>query len=416
MEQVIEGGNSYRGVATTMEIFSRSYYTECPQYNSIRNWVGRIWLYELLRTKEKRDDWIFIVDLTLELGKEQVLVIYGISDELWKENILAEERGLKHTDGEILGIEVTESATGEWIENTLKNLSKKVGNPHQIVSDNGSNLKKGIKLYQENNPEIISTYDVTHAMANLLKKELVSSESYQSFITDCHRCKQQLKQTELSFLVPPSQRSQCRYFNAERLTDWATYLLNCPLNILENLLNFMSSDKLEKRLKYKLAWLDKYQSEIPLWATMIEMTRTLEKQLKISGLNKESPNHFYKKISHLLISPPLELFYHKIVNYLKNELIKVKDNQTIMATSDVLESIFGKYKNFSKRCPLKDFRQTLLTIPLLTMKLTTNIVQQALSTVRCRDLSEWIDEIFGQSMLSKRRAVITGSLDDMKTA
>ena len=92
MEQVIEGGNSYRGVATTMEIFSRSYYTECPQYNSIRNWVGRIGLYELLRTKEKRDDWIFIVDLTLELGKEQVLVIYGISDELWKENILAEER------------------------------------------------------------------------------------------------------------------------------------------------------------------------------------------------------------------------------------------------------------------------------------------------------------------------------------
>ena len=50
------------------------------------------------------------------------------------------------------------------------------------------------------------------------------------------------------------------------------------------------------------------------------------------------------------------------------------------------------------------------------MKLTTNIVQQALSTVRCRDLSEWIDEIFGQSMLSKRKAVFAGSTDDMKTA
>ena len=71
-----------------------------------------------------------------------------------------------------------------------------MGIPRQIVTDNGSNLKKGIKLYQQKNPELISTYDVTHAMANLLKKELVSSESYQSFITDCHRCKQQLKQTE----------------------------------------------------------------------------------------------------------------------------------------------------------------------------------------------------------------------------
>ncbi|MDJ0582352.1 hypothetical protein [Crocosphaera sp.] len=343
------------------------------------------------------------------------MVIYGISYELWTENILEEERGLKHTDGEILGIEVTESATGEWIENTLKNLSQKVGSPRQIVSDNGSNLKKGIKLYQENNPEVISTYDVTHAMANLLKKELVSSESYQNFITDCHRCKQQLKQTELSFLVPPSQRSQCRYFNAERLTNWATYLLNCPLNILDKLLGFMEKDKLEKRLKDKLAWLDKYQSEIPLWSTMIDMTRTLEKQLKIFGLNQESLSHFNENISHLIISPPLQIFYHKIVNYLKNELGKIKDNQAIVATSDVLESIFGKYKHFSQRCTLKDFRQTLLTIPLLTINLTTNVIQKALSTVRCRDLSEWIDEIFGQSMLSKRKAVITGSLDDMKT-
>ena len=64
MEQVIKGGNSYRGVATTMEIFSRSYYPEGPQDNSIRNWVGRIGLYELLRKQEKRDDWIFIIDLT----------------------------------------------------------------------------------------------------------------------------------------------------------------------------------------------------------------------------------------------------------------------------------------------------------------------------------------------------------------
>ena len=200
--------------------------------------------------------------------------IYGISDELWKENIWAEERGLKHTDGEILGIEVTEAATGEWIENTLKHLSQKVGSPRQLVSDNGINLKKGIKLYQENNPEVISTYDVTHSMANLLKKELVSSESYPNFLTDCHSCQQQLKPTELSFLVPPSPRSQSRYFKAERLTDWATYLLNCPLNILEKLLGFMEKDKLEKRLKYQLTWLDKYQTKIPLWSTMIEMTRT----------------------------------------------------------------------------------------------------------------------------------------------
>jgi hypothetical protein len=376
--------------------------------------VGRIGLYELSRQKEKRDDWIFIVDLTLELGQEKAMVIYGISEQLWEETILAEKRGLKHTDGQILGIEVTESATGEWIKNTLENLTKTVGNPRQIVTDKGSNLQKGIKLYQENNQEVISTYDVTHAMANLLKKELVTDENYQDFLTDCHRCKQQLKQTELGFLVPPSQRSQCRYFNVERLVDWATDLLNCPLDIFPDLLEGIESNKVEKRLKEKFSWLNKYQLKIPLWATMVQITRTLEKQLKVFGLNQESVTLFSENISHILIPPSLYSFYDKIINYLKSEIEKIQDNRTILATSDVLESIFGKYKHFSKRCPLKDFRQTLLTIPLLTMDLTSDLIKQALETVRCRDLSEWINEIFGQSMLSKRKAVFDRSFDDIK--
>jgi hypothetical protein len=34
--------------------------------------------------------------------------------------------------------------------------------PQQIVSDKGSDLDKGIRLYQEKNLKVIHTYDVTH--------------------------------------------------------------------------------------------------------------------------------------------------------------------------------------------------------------------------------------------------------------
>ncbi len=101
----------------------------------------------------------------------------------------------KIRDGEILGIEVTESATGERIEKTLEQLTQKVGIPRQIVAEQrscgyasrGSNLKKGIELYQEKYPEVIYTYDVTHGMSNLLKKELESDREYQNFLSDCHQ-------------------------------------------------------------------------------------------------------------------------------------------------------------------------------------------------------------------------------------
>ncbi len=207
VEQVLEAGNSYRGVAKTMKIFAQNFNIESPHYSTIRQWLGRIGLYELNREKEQLQDWICIVDLTLELGQEKALVIYGISEESWQSQVLQEGRALKHTDGEILGIEITRAATGEWIQGILSELTTKIGIPRQIVADNGSNLKKGIKLYQENHQQVIYTYDVTHAMANLLKNELVPSQDFQDFIADCHRCKQQLQQTELAFLAPPAQRS-----------------------------------------------------------------------------------------------------------------------------------------------------------------------------------------------------------------
>ena len=64
-----------------------------------------------------------------------------------------------------------------------------------------------------------------------------------------------------------------------------------------------------------------------------------------------------------------------------------QDERTILATYDILESIFGKYKHFSQRCPLSDLRSMLLTIPLSTLKLTRDVIKQALETVRGIDLS-----------------------------
>ena len=60
VQQIIEAGNSYRGVATTMKILFQSSSIKPPHYSSIRQWVERIGLFELMRDK-KRDDWIYIV-------------------------------------------------------------------------------------------------------------------------------------------------------------------------------------------------------------------------------------------------------------------------------------------------------------------------------------------------------------------
>lgn len=181
VQQIIDGGNSYRSVSKTMKLLSKNFDLDSPHFDSIRKWLRRIGLYELSRKKAHRNDWIFLVDLTLELGQEKAMIVYGVTLEKYQEVIVQEKRALKHTDREILSLEVTTTAIGEFIQEKLELLSNEVEIPQQILGDHGSHLKKGIQLYQKNHPEVIYTYDVTHAISNLLKQQLSQDKTYQKF-------------------------------------------------------------------------------------------------------------------------------------------------------------------------------------------------------------------------------------------
>ncbi|MEH1917682.1 hypothetical protein [Nostoc sp.] len=111
-----------------------------------------------------------------------------------------------------------------------------------------------------------------------------------------------------------------------------------------------------------------------------------------------------------------EEFAQKILSYLTQEISQITLGQTLLATSDVLESLFGKYKHFSSRSPLKQIGQIFLSICLSTMNLTTTVVKEALETVRFLDVEDWAIQVLGQSMLSKRRILFFASNNNTETA
>ena len=63
----------------------------------------------------------------------------------------------------------------------------------------------------------------------------------------------------------------------------------------------------------------------------------------------------------------------------------------------------SKCKQFSARCPFKEMVQMLLTICLSTMNLTATAIKDALETISFAEVEVWLDEVFGQPMLSKTR-------------
>lgn len=411
----IDGGSSLRGVEKNFKLAGNNDEpVSTPSFSSIRNWLGRIGLYFLQRTPEYRHDWVFIIDLTVELGHQKCLVILGVSQEYLEAQIFPQKRGLKHHDVQVLALEILDSTKGEVIAQKLEQLTDVVGIPCQILADRGSDLQKGIKLYQNKYPSVIYSYDVTHAMALFLKNELSRCPTYQSFLQHCYQCRNQLQQTELSFLSPPSLRSQCRYFNVERLINWAQKLLNSHFDTLQELVSNMAPETLSQKLHLKFSWLLDYQLELTRWSQMLHLTRTVETLVKHHGINQLFW-HNWELLEASKLGNLDSMFYQSIRNYLTTEIAQIPVNKTLLATSDVIESIFGKYKQFSARCPIKQMGQIVLLIPLSTIELTNSLVKQALETIRYVDLKAWSFQVFGQSMLGKRRTLFGLSTNDIKS-
>ena len=79
----------------------------------------------------------------------------------------------------------------------------------------------------------------------------------------------------------------------------------------------------------------------------------------------------------------------------------------------IIESIFGHYKAFTARGPLKEIGRLVLLIPAFLSELTAPVIREAMASVRTIDVEQWVDAHLGASMLARRRRALR---PDIKTA
>ena len=412
VNQIVISGNSFRGVSKNWQIFVDNYEDvergfknkKLPSYSVIRTWWSRLGLSELQREKEKRDDWIWIIDFTVELGTEKCLVILGITKEKIEEKRKELNSCLKHEDVEVLAIKIMEKTQGELVKRILEEQGEKTGIPQQIISDKGSDLFKGIKLYESENIQLSHSDDITHKMALLMKKELDSDSEYESFRKKCNQTRQRLQQTSISYLMPSNQRSKSRYLNLDELIKWGKKIIEYLRKYEENKKRTTSEKrKIDSKILTELSWVREYKQSLYVWSKMLRKTRRIEEKVKKEGLSEELLREYQENNQQWKKGGKVSNLRKKIEQYLGEEIGKLKENETIIISSDVIESLFGKYKLYSQKGPLKEVRRMILMIPLSTIKITKDVVKKGLLMVKNIDIEKWEQEVFGQSMLSLRK-------------
>jgi len=363
----------------------------------------RFGLHRLTRPLKHRLDWIYIIDYTIDFGAKKCLIILGISLESFRNSNCRPG----HREMEVVSVDIHEKACAANVLKALKDASNRTGPPVQIVSDHGADIRKGIRLFIEENLETRYTYDITHRTALLLKHHLKNDANWQRLVLQACATKRAVLHTDLAFLAPPKPRDKARWLNLNSHLNWAESVLAFAQKKGESGAGVPDWEKFEQ----KFGWLSELKPYLEEWRGMLNLLQAAKDEIKQNGLRMNSAQKYEEATREIsLHTERLQDLREQAMEYMRLESAIVADesqqNRPWLGSSDIIESIIGKYKNFAARTPMKEVGKAVLTMPVFTSDITECEVREAMKNVSTNDLREWLDKNVGDTLFAKRKRAI----------
>jgi hypothetical protein len=384
---------SFQAVAQSSAIFQEyqatSLQTAAP--STIMWWVRKLGYYALTRSKVVADDWVILLDHTIQLGAEKLFVILGL-----RERTIDFGRPLQYEDLEPLWMSASAHWNGDFIREVLERLERKLGRIKYAVGDYGSDIRKGLRL-----AGIPHVHDVTHRVALSLKHLYAEDPTYQEVSQRLARIRQQFGQTVAAHLLPPNQRTKARYHNLRPLAAYGQH-------ILTYLRRPHAAPPEDDAFRDAMAWMLEYQAFLSEMQEVTTMVCEVERLVKWHGLSALTIDQCCQRLSQVSTEKGVQ-FKFDILVYFHMTLALPRVFETIVCTSDILESAFGKYKNYVSCNPMAGITELALCIAAFTCSLIPEEIAEALEHVREHDVTRWARVYLGPTLLKKRRQVFSES-------
>ena len=334
--------------------------------------------------KEKADDWIIIVDESIGIGQEKVLVVLGI-----RRSNIDFTRPLKLQDMKPITVKSKENWTGQDIADELKIVKEQLGTVIYAVTDACSSLKKGLREAGINH-----VYDITHAIAIALERLYKDDSNFKNYIHLAGQMRFKLCCSKHAHLIPPNQRSKSRFLNIDTISKWGMKALQA-----------LDSNDISQEERGQLQWVKEKASFIIEMDHLMSIIEDISVLLKKEGLSKQTKSKCVSILKNCK-NGKLKQFKEYILNYLKENMKQIsKRKEKILCCSDIIESTFGRYKNELSKNPMSGITDLVLIIPAFTSDITVGAVNAAIDNCSVKDIEEWKRNNLCNSLLAKRRAV-----------
>ena len=374
-----------------------------PSISTGRMWLMKLGYYELMREKEKADDWIWIMDHTIQTGNQKCLAILGV-----RAKYLPKNRALQYEDTSLIDLIPVTKSNGEIVYEQMESNIKNTGVPMLVVADNGGDIKSGIDKFCDVHKKCDFVYDLKHKIATLLKKTLDKDNKWDDFRKMTKLISNKLQQTSLAKYKPPRQRVKARYMNINEQIRWAKK----TLIIKANMENQESKTDDEKKLLEVLEDMDNFKKEINEYGEMVEVISFAHQFMNRYNLREDSYEKMVKSQteskkngSFKIETPKAKELNSEILDFIKKEQTICKKGERLLHSSEILESIFGKFKYMENEQSHSNFTGFILSIGAVVSKKTNEVIKTALETVTNSKVKKWCEKNIGDNIKVKKREV-----------
>jgi len=398
---VIDAACSLRAGSAVMQLLQGVWpaLSRRPAANTGQLWLLRVGLFELTRPKEVADDWVWIVDHTVQIGTVKCLVIAGCRLSNWQ----TQNRPLQHRDLQILALEPVEKSDGAIVCRQLEATCVKMGCvPRALLSDEGTDLLSGYREFSKLHPQTAICLDIAHQAAKLLKHELQADGRWAKFLSAAGTAKQRLAQTPLAPLLPPTPRSKARYMNLDELVTWG----DRALRYLDDPRPIVGWPLDRAALETKLGWLRDYRDALTEWKSVMGVVATACHYVRYHGYGADAAGALSQQLAGHGTAPMSQRLAARLVNFVAAQSAAARPGERLLGSSECLESLIGKGKRLESQQSQSGFTKMILGIAAAVVEPSHEYITRALTQVKTKDVLAWCQEHLGITVQAKRHQAL----------
>lgn len=352
-----------------------------PTHTTVLNWTKKQGISHFRDSQfYKEEKWVLIADESIQFGNKKLLLVLAVPEFRCRQST-----ALSYQDLTPLILKVSASWKSEDIASQIRQHIdlKQIA---YCISDSGSNLTHAFKSLN-----CTHIMDANHKISLIIQSVFESNTPLNDYTKALSLLRAQKSMSKMARIVSPNQRIMSRFMNLTPLFKWGVRMIT----LLDN-------NQLTEEEKIALSFLGSYRAFIFDTYQILVRLNAIQTLLKNKGFNDKNAQEALALFSDMNSDNALKI-KKQLKNYFADLSSKAKESKTICCSSDIIESCFGRYKEFVKKNKTVGISDLSLCLAAMLGENNCEKTKNTMETVRIKQIKEWKTKNISKTLWAEKR-------------